>query len=456
MRITKNSLLCAGGAVAIAALLAACGSGNSTVLPSNVRVVNLLALTASNSSTDAITLTLNTNAYGVSTAPQSASGYIQVTPSTYTAEVQTVGDLNITSAPYLGLGLATNQYYTVFAYSRAGALYPFVLVDNVGTPATGVAQLTIANASPDVGAVDVYLTPHTSSSPTDACSANLVTPAFASVQGQQTSAIPFTVLSSTATQITYDVCVTAAGSPTDPRLSLTGANGLTMASGTNYVLALTTSSGGALLDGALIPQTNPATITLLSNPQFRIRAISASTTVANPAVVTVGSTSLPGIYPSVWTPYTPVTLGASQPTVSVSIGGTVLPLTLPAGFAFTEGSDYTVLVYTTGAGDTATLLTDDNRYVLGKAKVRLINGGDTQPLSMVVNGVANINTINVAEGAASGYAPVDGGADVVRLQSADVNSATAGQPFTTDFISGGVYTVLMTGTGNQPIAITDR
>jgi hypothetical protein len=456
MRISRKTLLCAGGA-ALVALLAACGSGSSSVLPSNVRIANLLPLQAnppSGTNPDQITLTLNTNAYGVSTAPQSASGYLQVTPSTYTAEVQTYSDTSITSAPYLGLGLATNQYYTVFAYSRAGTLQPYVVVDNVGIPAAGIAQLTIANASPDVGAVDVYLTLHTGTSPADACtSSNLVTPAFASVQGQQTSAIPFTVTSSAGAQLTYDVCVTAAGAPTDPRLAYSG---LTMASATNYVLALTTSSGGALLDAAIIPQTNPAgTIALLHNANFRIRAISASTASAA-AVVTANGTALPGIYSSEWTPYIAVPVGTAAASLSVSIGGgAAITVTPPTG-GFAEGADYTVLVYTGSGGDTATLIADDNRYTAGKAKVRVLNGGDPAALSMVVNGQANVNTINVAEGAASGYAPVDGGLDTVRLQSTDILSTTAGLPFQASFVSGGVYTVLMYGVNSAPIAITDR
>lgn len=458
MRFAKKPLLCAVGAI-LASFMTACGSGSSPALPANIRVANLTPPTATNSSLDTITLTLNSTAYAVAAAPSTASGYAAVDAGTYVGAVES-NDPAVASYTFPGLGLGTNQYYTILAYARQGALYPFELVDNVVVPAVGQAQLSIANASPDAGALDIYLFQHTSASPADPCTNSLISPTFASVQGQQSSALPFTV-SANNVAITYDVCVTAASTPTDPRLSIGGANSLQMASTGIYTLALTSGAGGTLVNGAMVAQGPGGTVTTIANPNFRVRLLSALGNASPAPVVSVttslGITPLPNVYAGNESSYIAMPFGAAatQPTVTVTVSGTAVPVTLPAGFAFSTGSDYTILVYGT-APISATVLTDDNHYIASKASVRLINAADPGTgLTMYVNG--HVEAQDVALGTASTYFAVATGSDTTTLRSSDLTVGVgAATPVTNDLIVGGVYTVFLYDVTQAPIIFEDR
>lgn len=377
--------------LALGTLMYGCGSG-STTAPASIRVVNLIGLNAnsSNSSSDAVTLTLNSTAYTMTAAPQAGSGYASVTPGTYGGGLETYNDPSISSSSF-PLGLATNQTYTVLAYPRATstggkALYPFELVDNMPTPAAGQINFSIANASPDAGAVDVYLIQRASgtAAPADACAGTLPGVTFPSVQPstyQQSAYLPFNVNDSTGNAYGFDVCVTAAGNTATQLLSLTS---LAMTQGNSYVLALTSSQGGVLVNAALVPQTNPTTITLLQNNQMRFRVLAAmsgadaSSTVNVSVSAGTASSSLNGLTPGNYSNYVAVLPSANATSATVTVTGTSTTAPSPQTFTFTPGGDYTILVYDTAAGTSAfTVLTDDNHSDASKARVRLINGVDT-------------------------------------------------------------------------------
>jgi hypothetical protein len=459
MRFAKKSLVFAVGAT-LASIMTACGSGNGTVLPANIRVANLTPLTSTNSTLDTVTLTLNSTTYAVAAAPSAASGYVAVDPGTYVGAVES-NDPTVSAFTFPGLGLGTNQYYSILAYPREGTLYPFELIDNVVVPAVGQAQLTVANASPDAGPLDVYMFQHSSASPADPCTNTLTNATFPGLQGQQSSPLPFPVLDANNNPITYDVCVTAASTPTDPRLSIGGANTLSMHSTGIYALALTSGAGGTLVNGAVIVQGPGGTVTTIANPNFRVRLLvalgSASPAPAVTVTTSLGTTTLPNVYSGNASNYQALSFGATsvQPTVAVTVAGTSVPVTLPAGFAFSTGADYTILVYGS-APLAATVLVDDNHYIASKASVRLVNAADPGVgLTMYVNGHPEAEDITL--GTASTYYAVNTGTDTITLRSSDLSAGVgAATPETTDLIVGGVYTVFLFDPTQAPIVFEDR
>lgn len=461
MRFAKKQLLCAAGAI-IASVLTACGSG-STTTPSNVRLVNLIPATSSNATLDTVLLALDSTAYGVSAAPATASAYVQVTPATYDGALE-VNDPSIAPDTFPGLGLATNQYYSVLAYSRSGVLYPFELIDDIPAAPAGEVELSVANASPDVGAVDVYLAQHSSSSPANPC-ANVVlgSATFQNVQGQQTIPVALSVLNSSNTAITYDVCVMEAQSVTDPRFSVTG---VSMASTGVYTLALTSSTGGTLVDAALIQEGTGGTVKIFPSSNFRIRVLSALSGNGNvPPTVSVttslGTTTLPPAYTGEFPTYTSIGLGATAttpPAVSVTVGALApIAASLPSGGTFAPGADYTVLVYGPASAPVTTIFVDNNHYLANKAAVRLINAADpASGLEMAVQsqGVA----YNVGLGTASAYYAVAPGPDTVTLYSPDLTGLPAAAPVTPagGLTVGGIYTVFLYSLQSPPLVIEDR
>ena len=470
MRIAKKSLLFVAGAI-VASLLSSCHGGSNSVQPANIRVVDLVNST---SASDDVILTLNATAYTVEAQAGNNSGgsntsdYVEVTPSTYTGAVVTNGDSAISGATIPGLGLATGQYYTVFAYPREGVLYPFTLIDNVPAPATGEFELSVANASPDAGAVDVYLIDRTSSTaPSDACSeiSSSTQPNFPSVQGQQTSPQAFTP----GSPAYYDVCVTGASNQSDPRLSITGLN---VAANTVYMLALTSASSGTLVNAALIPQTNPATSTLYSNPQFRVRVLTAlsstgsfagdaaEVTVTTSQNSTAVNTVLAPITSGNASPYSAIALSTgttANPTIAVTVGSS----TLSTSYAFASGGDYTILVYESSGALAVNVLTDNNHYISGKASVRLVNAADASSIgtTMYINNVADVDAITL--GNASSYVPAPASSDVVDLSiqglSPPVSPAqNAETAVDQQFSVGEVYTVFLYDLAYTPRIFQDN
>ncbi len=446
MRFAKKFSLTAVGLI-LASWMSACGSGSSTALPANIRVVNL-----NPTANDSVTLELNVTEYGVAAGAAAASGYIQVVAGVYEGQVVD-NNPSISSTPFPGLGLGQSGFYSILSYPREGVLYPYELVDNVGVPGAGAAQLSIANASPDAGPLDVYYFAHTSASPADPCTNALVTAQFASVQGQQSPAQQIPTVDASGNQASWDICVTGAGAPGDVRFSTT--TPIQFLSTQIYALVLTSSSGGTLVDGALVIQNGG--VSVLPNSSFRLRVLAAQST--NPAaVVTVGTTTLPTVTSGNYTPYVTVPLGTTQPAVTVTVGGSTIPLTVPTGFTFAEGADYSILVYGTSTV-AATLLVDNNHYKSQSASVRLVNAADSQNLSLYVNGEAEL-LVATPLAAASAYVGInqnDLSQALVKVSSSDIGSSSpSGAPVSWNFVVGDVYTVFLYDITQPPIIITDK
>jgi hypothetical protein len=485
MRFAKRTLPAAVGAI-FASLLVSCG-GNSTTAPANIRLVNLIP---GSSASDTVTLSLNTAAYAM-TAPAGGgtSSYNQVGPGTYLGEVSTAGDPLAAAYSFPGLNLGTNQSYTVFTYVRDLVLYPYVLVDNVPVPSAGEAQITIANASPDAGPLSIWILQHSSSSPADPCQSTQVTSGagsssapFQNVQGQQTSPWPVTVLDSNNNQIYWDICVTGQGGAADERLSISTVG---LASGQNYTVALTSGNGGTLVNGALIEQegiTNSQnTVTLYPNSNIRVRLLVSLPTLGGTPDVTMTNTTTGASMnwsQEVSGKYTPYqTLGggsavasatgtsSSSYTITATLGTTSVPVTIPSGFSFLPGGDYTILVYqASGATPAATVFADTNLAAQsGRANVRVVNAADydSTGVELYVNDEAYNQTLGVAVGTASGYASVGAGTNLpVQLysQPSVENSSSTPAGLAQDFTlnTGEVYTVFLYDLTQPPLLITDR
>jgi hypothetical protein len=451
MSSAKKILLCAA-ATTLLGLLAACGSGNGTAVPANVRLVNI--------SSKSLTMSLS-GVYSVpAVAPDSVSSYSAVPPGTYTASVAaTDGSI---SSPAQTLSLGTGQNYTTLAFQRGNVVYASTMTDNISS-LTGYFALNVANISPDAGALDIYVLPATS------CGSSLagLAPTFSSVQGLSNASTFATTNAANA----YSICVTAAGNQSDVRLQIPNLPITGFASAQAYTLALTSTTGGALVNGALVQQ--GGAVQTFAATQARVRVLSALpvSNNATPAVsVTVAGTAsspsnvvLPNEYSPNPIPYSLVPGGSVTSAMTITVNGAPVTFTLPgtAPATFAAGSDYTVLVYGTTASPSVTLLTDNNQISSNTANVRLINAADTISggPTLQVNGA--LAASNVAYGTASAYAGVTPSSQAsLNLLSGDYNALV--YPY--QLVSGKVYTVFVystaaSGTSGQdtpPAIFEDR
>jgi len=418
-----------------AAILAACGSGSNTVVPAGIRMVN----------DTSAALVLNLNGAGTisSVAADSSSGYLSVTPGTYTQSVSGSSTSVASSANTVGLG--TGQNYTTLAYPRNNVIYSATYTDNQAVPLAGFSSLNIANVSVDAGPVDVYLVSHPFTSLTG------LSPSFQSVQGLSTAVTLASTNTSATPAINYDIVVTAAGKPTDVRLTLSGPN---FASAQQYTLALTGTPGGALVNSVLIPQgiAVPATA-FVPTTLARVRVLSGLP-VGNSIQVlaTVGSTTLAPDYAPSPTHYQLVAAGSA--ITALTVGGAPLA-TLPTT-TFAAGGDYTILVYGTAAAPQAVVLTDVNQVTTNFASVRVVNAAVTAPtgLTLFINGsLGPSGVLYGTDGAPndySGVTPASGA--TLQLNGAGYS----GLPATFSLVTGSVYTVFVYDPTLPPLVITDR
>ena len=449
--VTRN-LLCAAAAVSLS-LLTACGSGNGTVTPANIRVVND---TSSN-----VTVSLN----GVATLTAGnlvTSAYAAVTPSTYTLSVATATGLTGASST---VGLGTGQNYTALTYERGNNIYSAVYTDNQAVPTTGFSSLNVANVSAVAGPLDVYLVPHPASG-----SASLAgyQPTFSSVQGLSTA----TTLASTAAAsgstpaIAWDIVVTKAATPNDVRLTLSNPN---FASAQAYTLALTATAGGGLVNAALIPQGYTSTVFTPAS-QARVRVWSVLPVPALPATtptvtVSVGATALSVANAPSPTQYQLVPANSTISGIALSTfnGTTTVPSTitpLPTG-AFAAGGDYTILIYGTGSPSgtpAALILADTNQVVANYASVRLINAAvPGTGLTMYVANAQGASSVTYPTAATSESAYVYTGVKPASAAPIDlIGAGYTGAQSSGQFTSGSVYTVMVYDPTQPPLIVQDR
>jgi len=426
------STVAAVAAAALCATLAGCGShGSTAAAPASLRLVN-----ATQAST--LTLSLNGAAEIPNLAPGAASGYASIAAGSYTSSVgPTDGSLGAsTQLVALGSGGA----YTTLAYQRSNAIVSTTFTDNLAAPAAGGALVRVANVSQDAGPLDVYIVAQGSTSLTN------LTPTFQNVPSGSAST------PSLATAGTYGLFVTAYANQSDVRFSLPA---FTLSSTEILTIALTSTSGGALVNATLITQGGATQF--IPNQAARVRLVAAfppNGTTSVTANAAVNSTTLPTLTAPSLSNYSLVTAPTTSYAVVVN-GVSVATAALPAT-SFASGGDYTILAYGSSTAPTVAVFTDNNQTAGFDAIVRVINA------SVPTGGVSlsyNFQTLanNVAYGAASAYTGVTpSSAAQLQLTSPNTAFVTYTVP-NVNFVSSAVYTLFALGApGAQQVNILNR
>jgi len=421
----------------LSVLLASCGSGgggsNDSSKSSTSTRLRLVNATASSTLTlNAVGITDSDVTFATGTvAAGGASAYQQKKAQSYTAGVSSTDGSLIGSTQTLSLSSDTD--YSLLAFARAGSVATYTLFDEFSTPSSGFASLAIANTASDAGTLDVYLV-------SPGAALNGVSPAYTTLYGKNTSS------AKSLTSGTYDVVVTASGKPADVRLTVPS---LTLASGDIVTLALTSTPGGGLVDGALVHQ--GGAVSLYPVKQARVRAVGAfpAGVSSNSVVrVTVGATTLPSVTAPSVGPYRLVDANTSSYSVSVD-GAPVADL--PAA-TFANGGDYTVLAYGDAAAPRVAVFTDSNlpSTSSGVPMLRTVNAAVSSGGITLSDDYVPIN-VDVQYGTASAYAPATASSSSL----IEISSPVAAFPTytATDFniISSSVYTIFVLGTTASPV-----
>jgi len=428
--------------IALSGALSGCGSSSDSSSSTSVRLINA---TLTHSSLD---LWVNAAVAASDVKTDTAGSYVAPASGTNTLQVNDkgLGTALATSA----VTLAGGNYYALVAYESGGTVKTVVLSESLTAPTTAnVTTLRIYDAAIEAGALDVYVTQL-------ACtSANLAT--LSATLSFGTLSAP-TSLSVSQGSGAYNVCVTSAGSKTDLRMSLP----ITITGQTVATVVMTPTSGGALINGALLIQ--QGTYTAVRNTNSRVRLAGAVSVQSSGASSVVGASSSDGTVidsGSVAPSFGFYALVPASSSLNVTVNSATVAVT---SGALAAGGDATLLVYGAPGSATATLIADDNRPPTSSAatKLRLINGvtGSTGTLTLTANN--SPVGINVASASASTYQSLVGltnSAGTAGTFAFALSSSTAG-PLTlpTSSATGTLnantaYSILATGTVSAPLLL---
>ncbi|HYM33749.1 MAG TPA: DUF4397 domain-containing protein, partial [Steroidobacteraceae bacterium] len=411
---------------------AGCGHHNNSAAatPANAMIRLANGTAASSLTMNGVGVTDTTVTFSSSaTASGTVSDYLSVKPQSYTTGIGDVSSVLTASTQSLGLSTGTN--YTLLAYARGGAINSFTLVDNQIAPATGFADVVVANAAGDAGSLDVFLVSANAS-------LNGVAPVFTNIAARSTSS------GKVISAGTYDIVVTATGRPADVRLSI---HGVTLASGDIVTVALTSTLGGGLVDGALVKQGSTMQFNPSTSARVRIVGAFPPNGASNSTVtVTIGNTALGALTaPSVGS-YALVNGGTSS--YSVSVDGNPVAALPTATFA--NGGDYTILIAGTPAAPVVTVLADNNQPSnSGAANIRLVNAAVAGTITLNDNFVPI--DVDVPYGQTSAYNPATPLSTSVLQVTSPVAAFTTYTANNVNIASGGVYTIFVLGNANSAV-----
>jgi hypothetical protein len=412
------------GLAALGMALAGCGGGGDSSSSVSLRVANA---TLTHPSLD---LYLNGGASVTAIASDTVSDY--ATPSSGSNTVQLNDNGSGTSLISSIRTLNGGAHYTMVAYESGGSVKTFVMSEDTAAPASG-ATLRIFDAAIEAGKIDVYIT-------TSACTnLSAISPALSF--GTLTAPTPLSVNQGAGT---YNVCVTGTGSKTDLRLSMP----ITLTSQEVATVVLTpASSGGLLVNGALVVQQSTYTAARNTNVRVRLAAgLSGSVPVAAVATDTSGTFPIDSGNAPLFGYVYKLVPASSALAITVNSASIAAP-----SQALVPGSDMTLLVNESGSGPVATLLTDDNRLPSDPTtvKLRLINGTNngTGPVTLTANN--SPIGVDIATGAASDYTTVPGASNAAFTLM--LTSSTAGTFSTATTLNPNtVYNVLAVGSFPTP------
>lgn len=419
--------------VGLGIVLGACGGGTDRT-KAQVRMVNASA------GYDQLDLQVDGQLRQGQVVYGAAEGYVEIDPGKAASSITSAG--SATTLLSFTPALSEKKYYTVLAFGAAGALRQMLLDENIGAPDTNKALLRVVNASPDAGALDVYLT-----APADLLP-NVVPVQTAVAYGVQGNY-------STVNSGSWRLRITAAGSKTDVRLDVPV---VVLASKQISTLVLTASKGGLMVNSLMLGQ--QGSIARQDTQQARVRLVAA---VTDSAVVkaSLGTTSListPANAGEITSPsldgYVLVPVGTWAATVTVN----GLPLSVPAK-ALSSGQDYTFMVHGVLAAPKSSWLDDDNRSPSDptQVKLRLVNGlaDSVAALAMKLDGNSVAGAVLV--GTASDYTVVKaiaaGGTNGrLSVTAAGVPTAIYTSPSQT-LAADGSYSVFLVGPVGAPTGL---
>jgi len=332
--------------------------------------------------------------------------------------------------------LSQGTHKTYVAYGNSGKFGLLEIAEDQTQPDSSYTKVELLDAAPDAGSVDVYLT-----DPSVALADS--SPTFTGVSGGTIASAGFVTLASG----TYRLRVTAAGSQTDIRLD--SVTGITFSSLEILSIVVTGTSGGVLVNAAVIPQQS-TTQSPINTTYARVRAAAGIPSGSNLTASLGGTTLLSSAAANTVSQYSLVTAGTQ--TLDLTLNGAALPV---SSQALTAGEDYTVLVLNGAgvSGTTTTLITDDDRLpsTSAYAKVKLVNAmsalGD--PLTLNVNYTPVASAITL--GSASSSTEVTAGTNT-EIDTVDATTSTTLFTNTTATLTdSGVYDLFMFGTAASTV-----
>ena len=409
-------------------MLQGCGGGStssSSVTTSTVRLVNATSASAT------LDLTLSGAMLASGVATGSASGYATISSGISTFMLDRGG--SGTPSAQTTLSLSSGVDYSLVAYTRGQQLQVTAFTDDEPAPASGNGKIRVANLSLDAGSVDVYVT----AAGGNLSNASALTTNLAGATGY------FVIAKGT-----YHIWVTGAGNIADLRLDIPS---VVISDQQVLTLILTSTTGGALVDGWLVTQQGAVSAQQNASARVRIAAnIAANGSIAAAANgVPLSSSTL--ISPVVGS-YALVPAGTLAMSVAVN-GNTVNVGNLNAA----AGADLTLLAVGNGASPQFLLLSDDNTLPLsGMAKLRLVNGVNGLADNISLSADYNLIAQNVAPGTVSAAASVNGGTiSLLQVNSSNANTSLY-VATNVSLQSPGVYSVFILGNNTAPVGILRR
>jgi hypothetical protein len=439
-RLTTAALLLAAG---LMVLLQGCGGAANT--ERNKAQIRLVNATHASTGYPLLALRLDDQQRQGQAAYGQNAVYAEVddgSPS-LTITTQASGTALLTATPTLSKG----RYYTSLALGAAGALRQVLLDDNQGEPDTNRALLRVVNASPDSGALDVYLTG----------AAEELSAAVPVQSGAVYGAVGGWV---TVASASWRLRVTAANSKTDVRLDVSN---LTLSNRQVGTLVLTPGEGGVLTNALHLVQRGA--ITRLDNTQARVRVV-AGLDGAGPVTVAVAGAGAPLLQAA---PSPAVSLysliSAVNPVVTATQGGVALPL---GGPAISAGVDRTLLLSGSASGANQAAgastpqgvwLIDENRAPrdASQARVRLVNGLAEAGVAVALSADFQPLAGALLAPSASPYTETAAGTNVVLRVTREGSSTPLFVSAEQALVAGGTYSVFILGSvNNAPVGIVRR
>ncbi len=421
-------------------LLQGCGSkgSSSSSSPTNgsVRLVNA---TTAYQSLDMTTSGPTTLATAVVTG--NASTYAGIAPGTYPFSLDVSG--SGTPSAQQPVLISSGVTYALVAHTGAGQLQLTALTENEVAPASGDGKLRVSNlALQDTGGVDVFYI---------AGSGGTLSNASTLVTNLGVASGYFEI-----PQGTYHIWVTGVGNKADLRLDLPS---VAIANQQIQTLVLTSTIGGALIDGWLVTQAGAVIQQANASARIRVAAnIAASGTILATANGVALDLSAGGVPSALMSPAvdTYVLVPAGPLSLSAMVNGAAV--TVPTNLTAAAGADLTLLAVGTGASPQFFLLSDDNRLPIGgRAKLRLVNGVNGLAGNISLTADANLVAQNVAFGTASTAATIATTGNISQLQvNSAGNVALLNPSYAITLQSQGVYSVFMLDTAPAAIVRADR